>query len=89
MGKLIRREKGSLVFYRNRGGFLAFLGQCDHPSRFNEYGVDYVDMGICLQSCPKKPQCRDFWNRKERIKKSQELNYATINPEIIKKELNG
>lgn len=91
MQRLIRKKEsnGSSVFYRNRGGFLAFLGTCNHPGKFLENGVEYVDVGICLNVCEKRTTCRDYWSRKARTEKSQQLNYTTINPEKIKEELNG
>ena len=89
MSKLLRRKPSNTVFFRNRGGFLAFLDQCDHPRKFTENEISFIDITICNIGCKKRPTCRDYWSRKARINKSLELNNCYINPIKICEELNG
>lgn len=88
---IIRRKNTevSSVFYRHRGGFLSFLDKCNHKCKVSDEGIDSIDINICNISCENKMKCRDFWSRKARYSRSQELNGSLINPQKIKEELNG
>ena len=84
-----RKSTENLHFFQNMGGHLAFADLCVHPRKFESCGINFVDYGICLQTCKNTGTCRIYWNRKERLKKAREIGNTLIDVNKVKEELNG
>lgn len=84
-----RKSTDDLHFFQNMGGHLAFADSCAHPRKFESYGVNFIDYGICLQACKNTGTCRIYWNRKNRIEKAREICCTFVDLSRVKEELNG